>query len=319
MKFYSIIMALILSFGLLGCSDELGKDEGSDTELHTNALVPQFKVTTTGEAEPNRYSVLIEWPDASGTVRISESSKILAVVPGVDQKYLHAKVPGGHNAAYLFEQLSADGRVLASIPLYVGVPADVVISQDTTLKEATTIEAERVFLRSAIYTHDKSLYITAKEVISDNALIRNFPADSKAGREKTGRAGGSINIVAKRSRGNLRVYLNGENGGDGKNGSITVKGRHPGCPGSSGGQGGKAGNLNVDISEDSDMSISYENVAAPGGLAGKKNSVPMTTPATEAIHPPCHKDAVNGVDGQVGVKGKVCLKLAPSPKFICSE
>lgn len=320
---YKMCFVLVAILGFVGCADELGssKEGAGVPQIQSKALSPNFEVTVEGADVPFEYSVLIEWQEFTGTVRISEGSKILAVLPSSEKSFLHQKVPHDSQQSYLLEQLSADGRVLASIPLFVAVPKDVVLDGEIKLKESQNIEANRIFLKSrlVLYTLDRDLHLSANVIIGENGLIQNYPKDQASSRGAKGRSGGNIIIQAKESRGSLRIALIGERGGDGKDGVITVPGRHPGCVGTNGGQGGKAGSLSAEITENSGMNITYENIQAPGGGAGRRGVATGNEPPDQIVHAPCHRDSAPAVAGSVGEKGRVCLKLYPATKFLCGE
>lgn len=320
---YKMCFVLVAMLGFVGCADELGssKEGAGVPQIQSKALSPNFEVTVEGADVPFEYSVLIEWQEFTGTVRISEGSKILAVLPSSEKSFLHQKVPHDSQQSYLLEQLSADGRVLASIPLFVAVPKDIVLTGEIKLQESMNIEANRIFLRSnlILYTLDRDLFLSSEVLVGENSLIQNYPKDLEAPRARNGRNGGKIAIQAKESRGSLRIVLNGEKGGAGKDGMVTVPGRHPGCMGTNGGQGGAAGILTVQISENSGMNITYENLQVPGGRAGKRGVATGKEPIDEIVPPPCHKDAAPAVAGVVGERGRVCLKLYPATKFLCGE
>ncbi len=317
------VCIIIVSFvGFIGCAEDLGdKEVAKPFEVATKSLLPSFKVSVEGSGRAEAYDVLIEWQEAHGTVRISEGSKILAVVPGSQKSFLHEQVTHDRQMAYLLEQLSEDGRVLASIPLFVVIPKDVVLAGEIKLKEPMIIEAQRVFLRSdlKLFNFEHDLHISAGEVHSENALIQNFPSEAQGPRSGKGRNGGRIVFQAKKTQGSLRIVLVGEKGGAGKDGAITVPGRHPGCAGSDGGAGGNAGSLTVEVTEDSAMNISYENMKAEGGRAGMRGVAKGSESPDEVIGPPCRKDAPEGREGAAGERGRVCLRLSPAIKFTCSE
>jgi len=313
-----LLAGLVLSnFWVVGCSDELKKEKPAVDPRIQQLSTEQVAVAVNGLDQPNAYQVELTWPDAQGTVRVSEHSKILAVVSGSNKNFVDPQVAGGSERSYLVEQLSSDGRIKASIPVFVKIPTDLYWDGKIDLTDHQKIDAERVFLSSKalITTFDKNLTIVTKEFISDGGVIQNFNEDAEGFWEKNGRSGGTVTIMAKKARGGLQVHLRGEGGGHGKNGVITDPSRHPGCAGTTGGNGGSAGSLNVNIADGRDLNISYDNKEGKRGIAGVRGSVPYGTP--EAIYPPCDRDTPNGVDGQPGGKGQVCLKLSAEQEYVC--
>lgn len=310
---------LSLLFLLSGCADELAKVE-DDEELRPKSLGSNYEAFVKGLEKPYFYQVELKWKKFKGTLRISESSKILAIVDAEKGSFLHHEISHDYRASYLLERITKDGRILSSESVYVDIPKDLVLSGALKLEKATTLEAHRLFLKpdSVITTFNKDLHISIHEIISEGALIQNYPDDSEnVVRESHGRDGGRVHIQAVKSSGSLRVLLNGESGGDGRNGAITT-GRHPGCAGTSGGRGGSAGSLSVEVLQAFDMNITYENKGGKGGAAGRRG-VAMSGSPLEVVHPPCHRDIPNGIDGALGAKGRFCLKAPPTEKFICSE
>lgn len=313
-----LLTGLLLSnFWLSGCSDELKKEKPAVDPRIQQLATEQVAVRIQGLDQPNSYQVELGWPEAQGTVRVSEHSKNLGIVSGSDKKFVHTQVTGGSELSYLVEQLSTDGRVTASIPVYVKIPTDLYWDGNIDLSEHQKIDAERVFLssRALVTTFDKNLTIVTKEFISDGAVIQNFTDIAEGPWEKNGRSGGTITIMAKKARGTIQVQLRGEGGGHGKNGCITDPSHHPGCAGTTGGNGGSAGSLNVNFEDGRDLNISYDNKEGRKGIAGVRGSVPYGTP--DAIYPPCDRDAPNGVDGQSGGKGQVCLKMTAGLDYVC--
>ncbi len=58
-----------------------------------------------GLEKPNEYQVTLSWPDAKGTVRISENSKVVSVLPA-SAKSVTLNAAGGSQVSYLMEQIS---------------------------------------------------------------------------------------------------------------------------------------------------------------------------------------------------------------------
>ena len=115
-----LLAGLLLSnFGLSGCTNELKKEKPAIDPRIQQLSTDQIAVEIVGSDQPNSYEVDLSWPDAQGTVRVSEQSKILGVVSGSDKKFVHAQVSGGSELSYLVEQLTDDGRVSSSIPVFV--------------------------------------------------------------------------------------------------------------------------------------------------------------------------------------------------------
>ena len=90
----------------------------------------------------------------------------------------------------------------------------IIISEDLKLKEATIIKSKKVILDMVkIQTFEHSLIIIADEFLSNHSVIQNFKEDERAKKKEDGRHGGNIFILANKASGNLKLVLNGENGG----------------------------------------------------------------------------------------------------------
>lgn len=89
-----------------------------------------------------------------------------------------------------------------------------IISENVELTEDTIIQNKKVVLDMIeIKTFEYDLFIIADEFISNHATILNFPKDAKADTEQNGKPGGSISIESQIARGELKLILNGEDGG----------------------------------------------------------------------------------------------------------
>ncbi|MCZ0933343.1 MAG: hypothetical protein OXJ52_09365, partial [Oligoflexia bacterium] len=90
----------------------------------------------------------------------------------------------------------------------------IVTSEDLELKENTIIKAQKVILNMVkVQTNEHSLIILADEFLSNHSVIQNFQEDQKAKKKEDGKHGGNTLILAYKASGNLKLILNGENGG----------------------------------------------------------------------------------------------------------
>ena len=88
------------------------------------------------------------------------------------------------------------------------------ITEDFNLKEDTIIKAKKVILDMVkIQTLEHSLIIIADDFLSNHSVIQNFKQGQEAEAQKDGRHGGTISILTNKASGNLKLVLNGENGG----------------------------------------------------------------------------------------------------------
>lgn len=311
----------LISFSILGCAVELqDKDKVEQKKgtiepvVNLRTLSPTLvKTQVQGMNEPNIYHVHLIWPEASGKVRISANNQIVGVLQASEMHFESGDLVGGELVKYYVEHLddkNSEG-VVSSFEVSVTLPKDIVLRDEIRLKENTKIEAERIFIDKTLRltTLNFNLNLNAKEVIAEGGEIHNFPLGSVASRENSGRMGGAILIYADKGQGHLRILLSGEDGGPGRDGAITM-GNHPGCAGTQGGNGGSAGTFNMYLKNGPEIKVSIENNPGGGGRAGRRGSVPGSTPASEAVLAPCPAGAPDGRDGVAGIRGQVCLNFS---------
>jgi hypothetical protein len=197
---------------------------------------------------------------------------------------------------------------------------DYVIDGPLTLDGHQKIEVDRLVLthNAVITTLDHSLLIVAREIVSDGAVIQNFPIGTTADWEKNGRSGGTIQITAQTAKGHLQVNLVGESGGAGLDGCIVPTWTTPpGCNGSNGGSGGNSGTLRAEIADSSNFNLNWENVEGKIGLGGRTGAIACPNPQVRAVHPPCYPEPL-AKDGQTsGLKGQICMKSGTEDGFRC--
>ncbi|MBS1970005.1 MAG: hypothetical protein JSU04_06835 [Bdellovibrionales bacterium] len=197
---------------------------------------------------------------------------------------------------------------------------DYVIDGPVKLTQHLKVEADRVVLteNAVITTEDKTLTIITKELVTEGAMIRNFPSGAKAYFAMNGRTGGAVIISARKARGTLDVQLNGEGGGHGKNGYLS-EGGHGGCP-TDGANGGNPGSLNLEVVDNNSFNINWTNTVGEAGEAGVKGAANDSTPRDQIGPGGCSRDRADSVPGLPGqFKGQVCLKLGNAEAFRCQE
>ncbi|MDE0151973.1 MAG: hypothetical protein OXK80_05720 [Bdellovibrionales bacterium] len=88
------------------------------------------------------------------------------------------------------------------------------IEENMELTENTIIQNKRVILNMVtIKTFEYDLLIKADEFISNHSIIQNFEENEKARKNEDGKNGGSTLIETNTAKGELKLILNGENGG----------------------------------------------------------------------------------------------------------
>jgi hypothetical protein len=105
---------------------------------------------------------------------------------------------------------------------------DLVVEKEFSVPPAL-IQSEKLVLRydrlilqrgARFNTEGANLRIEADELIADNAVIQTFHNGQKATVGKSGRDGGTLEIVATHATGSLLIEMRGENGGDGNPGKM---------------------------------------------------------------------------------------------------
>ena len=88
------------------------------------------------------------------------------------------------------------------------------ITKNIELAKDAVIQNKKVVLdMMTIQTNEHDLTIRADEFVSNHSVILNFPEGQQAKEKEDGKSGGNILIKAKTAKGNLKLILNGENGG----------------------------------------------------------------------------------------------------------
>lgn len=279
----------------------------------------QVKFELKGSASPNQYEVELSWSPVDGNVRVLERGVLKGGVSGQERSFTDSNLSGGSKVSYVVEHLDSQGQLLGVVSQMIEIPKDLLLEGEISLSASKKVEAHRVFLARnlALRTSHHDLVIIAKELWSDGGLISNFHTGAVAVREGNGRSGGMVTIFSEKATGSLRVLLNGENGGDGRDGVRGPIVQHPGCAGTNGGQGGNSGSLNIKFQEGRQFVVATDVLVGRAGKAGRRGFVSPQTPPSLAVHLPCHRDAPEGKDGQAGIQGQICLQLAHDSPFVC--
>lgn len=330
-KLFTFLLGISL-FNTISCAVEL-KDKNKlenppsavtpKTSFEPNTSVVensfQVKFQLKGTDSPNQYEVELSWSSTDGNVRVFERGVLKGGVSGQEGAFTDSNLLGGSKVSYVVEHLNLEGQLLGVVSQTIEIPKDLLLEGDISLSAREKFEAHRVFLARNLnlrtFHHD--LVIIAKELWSDGGLISNFPTGAVAVREGNGRSGGMVTIFSEKATGSLRVILNGENGGDGRDGVRGPIMQHPGCAGTNGGQGGNSGSLNIKFQEGRQFVVAIEVLVGGAGKAGRRGFVSSQTPPSLAVHLPCHRDAPEGKDGQAGIQGQICLQLAHDSPFVC--
>lgn len=333
--FLRTINIFLMSSALLStisCAVELKDKNKQEVVLPQVSPTPAFRPKTSVESgplrvtfhvrglpQPDQYSVEVSWEQVSGHVRILEGGDLKGFISGQEKSFMDLNLSGGSKVSYLVEHLSPEGQLLSVVSRKIEIPKDILLEGEMTLSSNRKFEAHRIFIAKSLIlkTMSFNLYISAEEVVSDGGLITNFSKESIPFREQNGRSGGSIKLSAEKATGSLRFLLNGEDGGDGRDGVLGFSGQHLGCAGSNGGLGGNSGALDIRLRDGRQFFVTTDVQVGSGGKAGRRGFVSPQTPSAYAVHPPCQHDASDGRDGRPGAKGLICLQLAHDLDLIC--
>jgi hypothetical protein len=164
------------------------------------------------------------------------------------------------------------------------------------------LSLDTLIIRSggALYTSDKSIAISVKDLVGENGKLGTFPVESTAPANTIGRSGGHINIKVKNIYGHINFELRGENGGvqkeippkksdrpvtpihlngqcnqdniENKNGRCVGKkgiSGEKGYPGLQGMEGGNSGSLELTVNSMSKAIVSLLYFPGKGGRGGE--------------------------------------------------
>ncbi|MNK15830.1 hypothetical protein D3C87_339810 [compost metagenome] len=312
MKAFRLILFSSL-FLLTACAVEL-KD--SDTEgkaaspsspsifIHT-LTETSLNVQLVGLPEPQAYQVVFQWPAAPGRLVIQKNSQQPVEVFAHQRSFIDREVTGGETVTYTLQHFNDHNELLASIPISVQIPRDLILDGDIQLRSHREIKAHRIFLlpRTVITTEVFNLKMEAEEIHFTDSTIQNFKSEVFRASESHGRSGGQIQIRSTSGSGRLMIFLRGENGGNGKPGGISYNKKFK-CFGTDGGHGGNAGSLKLQISDKSSLKTLITNEGGRAGQAGGYGAVPYNAPPTESIQYPCSTKR-EGRSGRDGARGTV--------------
>ena len=348
---------MVLAFSACMKVTKKGETENSTTEnqieetrlkLNSDQSLAQndIQIIYHGEPEPNRYTVILKWPESNNSILRVFHTGDEDGLDSVENSLLIKSKIGGKTEKIRIEQLdSITEKRKAAFTIEIKPPEDMVFSGQTILSEDLIKTTERLFIFAAarIYTQQFNLKIKAIKVISEEgALITNFPKESAAPLEQTGLSGGMIEIFSTEAVGRLKIELNGQNGGNGRLGTpdaISYNGMvlpantlvsnsvniHS-CPGNRGGLAGKTGSLVFSADVSNNFILLAETELSKAGLPGE-----MTYKCFETHIYPEYKKLCRPLNFQkcesnfdismnkIGESGQICTKLSRSENFKCEK
>lgn len=239
-----VLSSFTILIVLLGCAkfddskSQNGANQiGAGPERVTSQNLADFiRIEVQPTTKPEKYMVYFGWPQLSEAKRIRiRMEQTLAVVEPSQTTFSH-EVNHNQTLTYTFDVLSTDTKIEKSFSKQVKVPRDFVVRDgQNQFTENTKLSVKRIYLGSTpLVTNGFNVELTADELISEKGIIQTFPDGIKAGPDQDGRSGGELSIVASVAAGTLRVYMRGENGGDGTKGPSYASRAADGSPAGNG-------------------------------------------------------------------------------------
>lgn len=238
--------AILTAIFLLGCDQvDVPKDKiKTDTETNNNrrikaaSLENEIKINIKG-TEPEKYAIQFSWPylEDGKMLRIRLGS-VLAEVLATQTFFTHI-LTHNQTITFSFDVLDQNRKPERTFTKTVIIPTDFVSnSTNSSIKQNTKIEVNRFYLNDdlPLTTNGNTVDIIANELHAERGFIQTLPEKIKflnkeknieeeiyptAPQKNNGRSGGNISISVKKLFGRLKVYMRGENGGQGPKGDPT--------------------------------------------------------------------------------------------------
>lgn len=203
------------------------------------------------------------------------------------------------------------------------------------LTEDTLIEADEVYLKSntRIFTGPYSLTIKATSIFIDRGVfIQTFAEEQLvAPIEVQAIDGGVVHIVGNDIHGNLQVFMNGQQGGEGLGGWNAIPADPnlyfpspaiDACYPNSGRNSGASGSFFLEVNQSQEFSVTTSMKVAERGLIGNRMGHPMWVDKDSAKkyksrqQQTCH---IVPSPGKPGIPGQICLKLSATDLARCER
>lgn len=216
-------------------------------------------------------------------------------------------------------------------PVMVEQITPVVFTLNTvwSLTDHAEIIADEVRLSSLarIYTNQFKLSIHAKKlIVEQGALIQTFDENhARAWVETAAVDGGTIDIKIAEAEGYLQVFMNGQQGGEGKSGWIlSIMGTTTMCQPNSGWNSGRSGSFFLEADQATHFFITTQMQVAEPGPIGVLENVFVRGP--ELLKDPSHNKYPrfencqnNPVPGKPGSAGQICMRLKADESPQCEK
>ena len=324
MKKANYLIYAVVSIFLSGCGKDFDFSKKEETKSENIRALYQedFKVEVISDPQPNVYTLMVAWPKDSGQVIIRQGGKRI-FKSNTKQRSFERNYNGGERFALEIVQGENDEPVFSQ---EIVIPLDLEINNSFTLAKDFDFKGGRLFLQGVkIQTLGFNLNVEVDELFSDNGTIETYPQGLKAPFETNGRSAGSLRIRSKTSYGDLRVYLRGEDGGDGRS-SACIRHFTILCNAASGGNGGSFGSFSYESINTTNFKLEVSREPSAGGIGGiaclyqdgtGTSGIPRHTfIGAENNCGGFGRGTSNGSNGKSG-SGEVCLKLNGADKNVC--
>lgn len=229
-------------------TDEADKPSTQKERIKSKELPDCMKVDIQG-TDPEKYAVQFSWPylQDEKILRVRLGSVLGEVLSS--QTFFTHILPHNQAVTFSFDVLDKNRKPEFSFTKTIQIPADLVVRSDTfDIKKNQRIEVNRLFLSNEfpLTINDHTVDIVTNEIHAERGFIQTFPEKIKVRNANTGvenempptamplnegRSGGYLSITSKKLFGRLKIFMRGENGGEGSKGDpITNQKSGEGAP-----------------------------------------------------------------------------------------
>lgn len=249
-----ILFTVILLLNI-GCSEEDFGEKKKKAEpviQAKNIGSNEFSHLIEPTEEPNKYKLLISWPETTNQVEIEVEGKQLKRTRAGETFYSEI-FDGGKNYRFSLTAIQNEFRLFRST-LEVKVPLDVILKGKQEISGLRKIVAKRLYIKkdAHLISYENSIEIEADEIFAEGGTLQNFPWGHQACTPSNwnGLTGGNISIKARRAFGELTIIM------------VGARGCSPMCF-----FGGHGGNLKVQVAEGENLQLSTQLLKALGSPA----------------------------------------------------
>lgn len=269
---------------------------------------------------PNSYAIDLSWSKTDMLVFLREyPDKTFAKIDKSIQ-FHRFPVKGGTNSKIEIESRENEaGSLMDHLTLEIAIPADLVINKTYSLSGDLKKECGRLFFRPGAIRqlYNFNLELNCEELISENGQIETFPENMSATKKGAdGRDGGTAKLHFQKARGNISIYLKGENGANGRNGLLGFQTREvhfKGCRSQNGGKGGSTGSVYIEVEQPSQLIVRSTLTPGEGGKPGQMVGFFKDNSDEDLTDKSCISGDQEGTKGSPGNIGESCFKNSTEP------